>query len=200
MRHLYVLAIALVGCSGGGSGGGGGGGSTVFTSSVNGSQSIGSLTPSQQTQLCNDITTFAVRALEPSVCKLSGLAAAEFAVAVNTAATNADLQTACTSAQNTCEAEAGAPSQNTGTTTCDFSGVNATNCTATVADFSACLTDVTSAVNQEFASLPSCSTVTTQNVASLSSFDAGTPANPTSCNTLDAKCPGAMTSAGVSGH
>jgi hypothetical protein len=187
-RGLLALAIISVGCGGGGGGGGSGGnGGGDFSTTLNSNQSVGSLTPSQQTQFCGDLTRF-VDSFLARECTALGLVSAEALLAGSTApVANADLQTACTLAYNGCvQASADA-----GTGQCDFSQIDATNCTSTISQISTCLDDLVSAEDQLNNGLPSCSSLTSQSLAAALSIDAGTSANPPSCVAFNSTCPGA---------
>jgi hypothetical protein len=187
-----MLGFWLAGCSGGGSGGGG------FTTSVSGNAPLNSLSPNDQTTLCNDANAFVTRALVPPLCKTTGVVAAALVLSQNASATAADLQSACSAAQSDCSMPDG------GVTTgmCDFSQFNSTQCTATVSDLTKCVNDLTAVEDNAVASLPNCNTLTPQNLtAAENNSSSSSPTNPQSCATLDSKCPGAMTGiTGTAGH
>jgi hypothetical protein len=180
---LLALAIVSAGCGGGGGGGGGGN----FSTTLNGNQSVGSLTPSQQTQFCGDLTRF-VDSFLARECKALGLVSAEALVASSTATVaNTDLQTACTLAYNDCVQSAA----DAGTGQCDFGQIDASNCTSTISQISTCLDDLASAENQLNNEIPSCSGLTSQSLAAALSIDAGTAGDPPSCDAFTSTCPGA---------
>jgi hypothetical protein len=143
-----------------------------------------SLTPAQQTQICNDVNNYSVHALsQASFCKYAGVATAAFVLTSDSSVTDATLQSACSQAVTECNAS---PPDTSGST-CDFTGVSTCSADATIADFNACISDQVSAENAAFASLPACSAVTKTWLNSNSS--AGTITAPASCVSLSAKCP-----------
>jgi hypothetical protein len=125
------------------------------------------------------------------VCKAEAFLAAALVEVSNSAATTADLQSACNAAYSDCVNAAA----DAGTGTCDLSTLNPATCTATVAQVSACLNDLGGQDDRAVAPFPSCSGVTAQsitNAASTAPSDAGAT-TPASCVTLDNVCPGAVT-------
>jgi len=117
-------------------------------------------------------------------CKAAGIEATFAAMAK----TDADLQASCKTAYDACVAM---PSDPTSMLMCDKRPTAA--CTATVAEYSACLNDTTGFLTTADASLPSCSSLTMANLAtSLAAFGQLQSSEPASCKTLDQKCPGAM--------
>jgi hypothetical protein len=143
-----------------------------------------SLTPAQQTQICNDLNNYSLHNIsQANFCKYAGVATAAFLLASDSSTTDATLQSACAQTVTECN---GSPPDTSGST-CDFSGVATCSSDATIADFNACVTDQVSAQNAAFASLPACSAVTKTWLNSNSS--AGTTTEPASCVSLDAKCP-----------
>jgi hypothetical protein len=184
---LLVVA-GLAGCGGGGSSG-------TFTTSVPSSTKLTDLTPSQSTQLCNDLITFDEKSVDTEICKIAGLLAAEAVGATGTTApTNAQLQTACTQAYNECLSTDGGVAT---PGSCDSSTLNVSStCTATVGDLQTCAGDEQAVVKQFYGALPSCSSLTTANLstalASINS-DAGLM-DPVSCSKFDSTCDTSSTS------
>lgn len=173
-----LLVSGVIGCGGG----------AGTPTSIPPTTKLMSLTPAQQTQICNDVTNYSIHALsQASFCKYAGVATAAFLLASDSSTTDATLQSAC--AQTVTQCNASPPDTSGGT--CDFSGVETCSADATIADFNTCITDEVSAENAAFASLPACSAVTKTWLNSNSS--AGTITEPASCVSLDAKCPGIST-------
>jgi hypothetical protein len=161
------------GVSGGGGAGGDGGGGSITT--LGGSKPLGGLTPSEATQLCDDTYAYFEQAIsKPTLCKWTGLT---YAVS-SSAPTDAQLQKNCTSLETSClEAGAAIPSCRDIPTTC----------TATVAQYSACIVDKTDALNKSVGELASCATVTMTDLPAV--WDLTTVDPPPSCTTVTDACP-----------
>jgi hypothetical protein len=176
---------------GGTTGGGGNGGSSggSFHTSIPSGTSVGSLTPAQQTQLCNDLGNYA-QSLASAECQILAVFEAGLQASIDTTATDATLQAACSAAQSQCVAS-GTSSPDGGT--CDFSNVNSTNCTATIGELTACANDQGTVLQQGLGSFPTCSNLTRATAVAALASDGGTSSAPppASCNTFDTKCPGA---------
>jgi len=194
VRECFMVAtffgalLALVACGASKGGGGGSGSGSGFTTSVNGSASLGSLTSSQQMQLCSDTLSFVGNSVEPAECKEAGFEAAAELASVDASETDSELQSACMSAYNDCLGGIGID----GGVSCSFSNLTPGNCTATVAQFSNCLTDLANAEQQVANGLPSCSEITRAGL--VSSADAGAVLTSASCSALEQMCPGAESS------
>ena len=170
------LVSAVIGC-GGGSGG--------MPTNLPPATKLMSLTPAQQTQICNDLTNYSVHNIpQATVCKFVGVEAAAIVLASESTATDAQLQDACSQAVTQCNAT---PPDTSGST-CDFSGVSTCSADATIADFNTCVTDEVTAENAAFGSVPACSAVT-KAWLTANGDAAGTFTEPASCVSLDAKCP-----------
>ncbi len=167
----------------GGSGGassGTGGGSGNSVTGVSSSKAITTLSATEATQLCNDIYSYFNTAIpRATACKWNGLARASS----SSSHTQDDLRTGCSLAENSClQSDAGAFS-NPG-----CGDLPTKNCTATVAQYAACITDEVTAFNQTVNGFPECTAVTLPDTSAI--FDAlagGTP--PTSCTSLGDTCP-----------
>jgi hypothetical protein len=160
-----------------------------FSTTVRSDAVLGALTIGDQAQLCEQLDAFGSRLRSSThgrACKLAGVLQADVEAGEDGEAADAVLQGACASAYDACvsasDDAAGARSS------CDFSQVNATNCTATVADFAACVEDAEVQLNGLYSALPDCHTVTRASLASALTFDCGQI--PAGCATLVAKCPG----------
>jgi hypothetical protein len=180
---LLVSAVAAAGCSGGGSGttgtagsGGGttgtagtaggstgtagsmggttgtagtGGGSSV--TSISGSKTLGTLTAAESDQLCDDTKAYYMSSIsKANSCKFSALSNA----ASTSAPSDAVLRTNCTSMETSCNAS---DTMGPGAATSCFDPP--ATCTATVAEYSACISDGAALLNQSANTLPGCSTV-----------------------------------------
>lgn len=157
-------------------GGAGGGGGSVTT--VTGSKTIGALTTAEGTQLCNDTYAYFGSAIPgATTCKWQGLA-----YAVNSSAqSDSVLQQQCTKQSNTCQQAADPWANN--------SGCNAlpTDCTATVAQYSTCISDEVTAFIQTVSGLPTCTTITMSQTSSVTDAQLASP--PPSCMSLMNTCP-----------
>ena len=196
---LMVAALASLmagaGCSsksnGGGAGGTGGsasgtggmtgtdGGTGTSVTSVSSTKTIGSLSAAEATQLCNDTYFYFDSAIpHATACKWNGL----YRAASSSSMTTDQLRTGCSLAENSClQSDAGAFA-NPGC------GDVPKTCTATVAQYAACIADEVTTFNQTVNGFPSCMTVTMAGTGPI--FDAlagGTP--PASCTSLGDACP-----------
>src|SRR6185295_2019282 len=96
---------------------------------------LNTLSPLEESQLCDDTGAYFKRTISrPNGCRFS----AHKNAASSSAPTEAQLQTSCTNAENACGADAG-PGPNL---FASCSGVPAT-CTATIAQYTACVVDET---------------------------------------------------------
>ena len=152
-------------------GGAGGGGSVT---SVSGGKTLGSLTPSEATQLCQDTSAYFGKNISPAtLCKEAGLG---FSVS-SSAPTDAQLEQNCSGREAEC--------LQGGPAIANCTAISA-NCTATVDQYSACITDRVAAFNQQVNALPSCATVTLPDLAAVWDFMTG--ALPASCTPVTDKC------------
>jgi hypothetical protein len=167
-----------VGTGGSSSSGGTGGGGTSGGSSVtnlSGTEALGVLTPAEATQLCSDAYAYFGHAISRAIlCKWKGLA---YSIS-SSAPTDSALQANCTGQETAClEANPDSPS---------CSDIPST-CTATVAEYSSCITDQAAAFTPTVSGLANCATVTRDDLAAVWNFRTGDP--PTSCTSLSNKCP-----------
>ena len=173
MASALVAIFTVVGC-GGGSGGGG------SVTSVSGSKPLGTLTSSEQTKLCNDTGAYIGRSLSKAdTCRLAAFVLA----ALSGASTDAELRTACSMAESQCNS---APSSGGTTGTCDPIPAS---CTATVDQYSACVSAEVTATKQSLQSIPSCSTITLADLTSGGTGGDNAPP-PQACVDFTAACPG----------
>jgi hypothetical protein len=136
--------------------------------------------PHRGHQLCSDARAYFARSIsKANACKFAALSFASS----SSAPTDADLRAGCSSTENTCN---GADASSMGTVnTC--LPLPAT-CTATVAQYSACIVEETAFFNQSVPPLASCSTVTRADFNAV--FDVTTGINQgASCAALTAACP-----------
>ena len=137
--------------SGGGSTGnaGSGGGSSVTT--ISGSKALGTLTMAESDQLCAETKAYFMGSIsKANSCKFSALSNA----ASTSAPSDAVLRTNCTSMETSCNAS---DVMGPGSTTSCFPPP--TTCTATVAQYSACIAEGAALLTQSANALPSCSMV-----------------------------------------
>jgi len=162
------------GTSAGGTGGGGGGGSAVTT--IGGTTAVNALTPTQVMQLCNDTYAYFGSAIpKATTCKWKGLSYA----ASSSAPSDAQVQTNCTSKETSCQ----------GTDPwADNLGCNEipSTCTATVAEYSACISDEVAAFIQTVGGLKTCAMLTRADTPAL--FEIMAAPLPASCMSLMNKC------------
>ncbi|HVV51473.1 MAG TPA: hypothetical protein VHO06_17525 [Polyangia bacterium] len=160
----------------GGATGTGTGGSAVTTLSNN--KAINALTAAEGTQLCNNTYAYFGSAIpQATTCKWQGLA---YAVQ-SSAPSDTVLQQQCTKQLNSCQQAADPWANNPGCNTLPA------DCTATVAQYSTCISDEATAFMQTVSGLPTCATVTMSSTSSIT--DAQLAAPPASCASLMDACP-----------
>ena len=160
-----VVAVVLFGATGCGSGSkGGGSGGRAIETSVSGSKTFDSLTPGEVTQVCQDLAP----GLFDASCRFTAEITAGVAAASDATLTDAQLATACDDEFNRCETQF-APD--------DCANVTAPpNCSATVAEYVACLVDY-------FGAVPACDGLTRDAITA-----AAAAPYPPSCATVRGKC------------
>lgn len=189
-----VVIVSAIGC---------GGGSSGFSPSVPGDKPLGTLSTSDATKLCMDTSSYLTsqtKALETkeNQCRITGLALAALA-AMNSTASDAMLQQACQAGYQLCET---APADGGFTTDVDGGAptIDCSNptipasCTATVAQYSACVNEQIAAIKNIF--VP-CNQLTNAKLMALSGDDGGAATTGPACTAFQAACPGfsMMTSA-----
>jgi len=131
-----------------GTGGGAGGGSVT---SISGDRTLGSLTKAESDQLCDDTKAYFMAAIsKANSCKFSALSNA----ASTSAPDDTVLRSNCTSMETSCNASA---TMGPGASTSCF--MPPATCTATVTQYSACISDGAALLNQSASTLPGCSAV-----------------------------------------
>ena len=161
----------------------------TFSSGLPGDKVLGTLTDDESAALCKKISdsfadgTTVAKSVEDFTCRFSSILSALFM----TPATDAALQAQCKSMYDTCIA---GPS--TSTETCKKPDAT---CTATVAEYDACVNDQLKALSQLGNILPTCDKIT---LASASTLLTGSGTEtPASCQTVETKCPSAPTPPGL---
>jgi hypothetical protein len=182
-RAIGMLLLgAFAGC-----GGGGAGGTLKFMTTLPATTPLGQITFAQLPTICGDIDGYRGQlasdaTFRPVLCKYAGIQAAASTVGPN--ATDAQVQQACITAASTCESAPPRPFALLG-----CSVTPPATCTATVAQYAACLEDSVAAAEASVATIPTCTSLT---VATLraSGGTTGTPPPPVSCVTFESACPG----------
>lgn len=177
-----ITAGALVGCGSGGSGG--------FSTSAPSSTQIQNLTPSQASQVCDDVNSYLMKEIDSATfCQVAAVAGTAMQAMQDTTLTDAQLQTLCAAAAPVVCAllttDAGA--NGNADAGSSFACGSTTGCTATVAQLSACVNDTGAAFSTYEKMFPNCSMITRAKLATLN-LDAS-PAEPSSCQILDTSCP-----------
>jgi hypothetical protein len=177
---LAVTTMQLVGC----------GGESVpenrYSSGLPPASVLGNLTDSDAQSLCMSTTQylFADPVVANLQCKLVGGIAAGFEVIAGTAKTDAEVQTACTKTYDQCKTSLGGDA-----------GAKVScrkpkqSCTATIAEYEACTTDIVSTYHQLDSQFPACKDL---KLSDIRPGDAGAPPapqSPPSCTVLMSKCP-----------
>ncbi len=212
------LVFAALGCSGsnttssdaGGTGGMGTGGASggnggadssgagnssagAFSPSVSGSEQLGNLSPADTQKLCDDLKQYVSgapfqAAEEKFSCGVSGLLGALSA----TEKTDVAIQTACQSAYDDCLSTL----KDMPPTTTDTCQTPDASCTATVAEYTACLNDSVKVFDTT--KIPSCASLTADNVTTaLLSLGSVSQKPPASCAVYEMKCPMAAGAPGM---
>ena len=199
-----ILLGALVGCgssglnhagTGGSSGSGGSNGTSdggdasgmlTFTTTFPPAMPLGQITFADLPTICRDVDNYrgelaSDATFRPVLCKYAGIQAGISTVGPN--ATDAQVQQACITASSNCQSNPPRPFSILG---CSVTPLN--TCTATVAQYAACLEDSVAQAEAAVASIPACTSLT---VAGLSATGetTGTPPPPASCVTFAAACP-----------
>ena len=155
-----------------------------FSSSVAGSTPLNTLTPAQHSTLCKEFGAYLDG--PRTICPLVGLLAAQASASIS--ATDAQLRKACTDAVASCQQQLDSPDG--GASSGSMCEPIPANCTATVAEMSACLTDQTAVLKQTVAQIPACASLTRASFSADGGVSGGgEPPEPPSCMSLSAKCP-----------
>lgn len=176
------VAAGGTNASGGGGGAGGAtgtGGATGGSSvtALSGTKALGTLTPDEAAQLCDDTYAYFGKAItQATTCKWKALSYATS----SSAPTEAKLQQNCSSKETSCLAGSGA----TGNPGCN--DIPST-CTATVAEYAACISDEATNFTQTVSGLPMCGAFTSTGTDAVwAAMGADFPGR---CQPLITKCP-----------
>jgi hypothetical protein len=170
-----------------------------LSTGVDGSKPLGGTTPAEADAICKSTQTWAKQAFAAEkqkelTCRISsiGVAAAGTLAGGGQAGNDAQLRMACKTAYDQCMT---APATDPSSNPAMCQGFPS-SCTATVAEYEACLNDVPPFVDQTVAMLPTCETVSQLSLLSLLAV-----ANtlPPSCKTFQMKCGGAGGIPGIPG-
>ncbi|HEY2408395.1 MAG TPA: hypothetical protein VGI10_20450 [Polyangiaceae bacterium] len=187
---ILVMAVGAAGlalaCGGSTSQSGGSGGPGAFTTGIPSSTPLGSLTPAQATELCQETGQYITNSGGlPIICKLLAVETPLLSGLGGQMPTDMQLQQQCDMQEMQCSSS---PPQ---MSDCSNKQAEPSTCTATVAEYQVCLNQIPSVLNGISANLPACSALTaasaTQVIAGLGSLT-----QPAACTTLNAKCPGAV--------
>ena len=159
-----------------------------YSSGLAGDKVLGSLTEAEAAGLCKKLSDYfsddgpVGKSVEDFSCRFSSALTALF----TNPKTDAALQASCASLYATCTA---AP-----TTTTETCSKPDASCTATVAEYDACVNDQLDSLDQLLSSVPACDKLT---LASAATFFSGATQATASCETVQAKCPSAPTPPGL---
>lgn len=181
-----AAAVALIGaCSSGGSGGIGGG---AITTSVPGNKTMSSLSSTERSTYCHDVATYYTQQITASDTMKSRCYGQALSAAYSTQ--NADeRRQKCSDAYHQCLAQPPSSTTDTGASiqsNCENSGTF-TNCSATVSQLNACLSEEISQVKAVYSVYDTaCDAI---------GSDAGVTSNvnrdePASCKAIESQCPG----------
>jgi hypothetical protein len=155
----------------GGSSSGGSSGGTAVTS-LSGSKTLGSLSSSDATKLCDDLNAYFDKNITKGVaCKWTALASA----ASSSSPTEAGLQSFCADAEKACTGRA--------KTACERLP---SGCSVTVEQFSTCIVDQTADFNKKVTDFPTCDKLTKSNMGQAT--DAQSADLPSSCMKMMEQC------------
>jgi hypothetical protein len=170
-------ALSSGGSSGNGGSGGVGGGTSP--TALNDSKLLNALSTAEAVQLCDETYThFGTAIPKEAACKWRGLVYATS----SSPPTEAKLRQNCTTKESACLAlEASKIWLNPGC------GEIPASCTATVAEYFACMDDEVAEFNQKVLGFPACDTFTTAGTTAI--WDAQGSPPPGDCASLGKKCP-----------
>ncbi|HEY4156577.1 MAG TPA: hypothetical protein VGM29_00710 [Polyangiaceae bacterium] len=181
---LKVVSGAGLALACGGSTSQSGGGPGAFTTGIPSSTPLASLSPAQATELCQETGQYLTNSGGvPIICKLLAVETTLLS-GLGGQMSDMQLQQQCTMQEMQCSTS---PPQ---MSDCSNKQAEPSTCTATIADYQACLNQVPGVLSALSASLPACSALTAASSTQLLT-GLGTLMQPAACTTLDAKCPGA---------
>jgi hypothetical protein len=187
MKNLFI-AIGLVasfgfcGCDGDSS--------SNTNSGVSKEKALSDLSNADATQVSEGMEDYAEQKFgavtKEQLCQFDGTIAAGMVAALDTSATDASVQQACTAAVTECGQSTSSPSASESTAFEPLSTDTVADCDATVGEYEACAKASTDEMVSLIKTLPACSELT---VAILTSSAASVP-EPAACKKLYTKCPG----------
>jgi hypothetical protein len=166
--------------SGGAVGAGGSSSSGTSVTTFGDSNALNALSPADATQLCKDVYAYFGKNIPmATACKFKGLSSATS----SSAPSDSQFQQVCKDHEATCT-QAGS-----GVGSADDPGCSPipSTCTATVAQYSACISDEVVAFNQGMSGLPSCATAGSASISAV--WKVMIPTAPASCDSLTNTCP-----------
>jgi hypothetical protein len=165
------FAMILAGCGGGGSTG-------TFSTSVPGDRPLNGLSSSEIATLCADLANYSSNStLKRDNCRLTGFLTASLASSMSTA-TDAELQAACSQISTSCL-----------TTTPNCPVPAPADCTATVAELTACASDSAAQTHLLASQVPACTGINRTAIKNAtSSVGSALVGQPASCQAYEAKC------------
>jgi hypothetical protein len=174
-----LFAMILAAC-------GGSGGPGTFSTSIPGDRPLNSLSSSELATLCSDASkSFSSSGLKEDDCRLTGFLAASFQPS---SATDPELQAVCAQATMSCLTRMPiCPTQ-----------VPA-NCTATVAELTACDNDSAVQMHALASKLPACGGINRAAINANASVTTSQGPEPASCLSYGAKCGSSSSGDGGSG-
>jgi hypothetical protein len=141
-------------------------------------RAVNALSPAEVTQLCNDTYAYFGSAIpKATTCKWKGLSYA----ASSSAPSDAVIQQNCTGQQTACQQTADPWANNSG-----CNDIPAT-CTATIGQYSACISDEVAAFIQTVNGFPMCASLMRTDASAILNAIAADP--PASCASLTNTCP-----------
>jgi hypothetical protein len=160
---------------------GGSSSSGTSVTTLDDTKAMNTLTAADTTQLCKDTYAYFNSNISmETACKYKGLSLAT----ASSAPSDSEFQKICKDNQSACT-KAG-----TGVGSAENPGCSglSTKCTATVAQYSACIKDEVAAFNQRLSALPDCATATSAIISKV--WEAMVPSTPPdSCDQIGNKCP-----------
>ena len=159
-----------------------------LSTGVDGSKAVGTVTPSEAEQICKSTETWAKRAIAEAkqkelTCRIGALVVAAGGLGGSTPSPEAQLRMACQTSFDQCMMAAFPDAGSVAPMCQSFPA----GCTATVAEYEACLNDVPQFVDRTIMNLPRCETLTQLSLISLLGLASTLP--PT-CQTFQMKCGG----------
>lgn len=184
MGRWSIWMIALAGCGSSGSQDAG----NVEVTTLDGSTPLATLTASQAAQLCTDVVAYEDHLVSASGdCKIASIAAAAALRASSSGSviTDAQYQAACASDYGKCATNGSAVN---GTEGCGVGQFQSCVLAATVAEYAACVTDMTTGAAQVASAFPGCSALTADSLpTALAGLSQAVEAP--NCTTLSTDCP-----------